>query len=81
MVSGIYDWLSISAGQFHYQTDGFRRNFDLEHDVFDLFAQAAIAPGLNFQTELLQGAPKRATDAYFSAQIYSALSGDATLMQ
>ena len=54
VVSGIYDWFSISAGQFRYQTDGFRRNFDLDHRLFDLFAQAAVTPEFNIQTEFLQ---------------------------
>jgi hypothetical protein len=29
VVSGLYDRFSISAGQFHYQTDGFRKNADV----------------------------------------------------
>ena len=52
VVSGIYDKFSVSAGQFHYNTDGFRKNFDLQHDIYDLFAQAAITPELNVQAEL-----------------------------
>ncbi len=51
VVSGIYDNVSVSAGQFHYQTDGFRRNSDLRHDVQNLFIQAALTPQLNVQTE------------------------------
>ncbi len=51
VVSGIYDNISLSAGQFHYQSDGFRKNFDLNHDIYDFFAQAAITPKLNLQAE------------------------------
>jgi len=51
VVSGLYDRFSLSAGQFHYKTDGFRENFDLKHDITNFFAQAAITPELNIQAE------------------------------
>ena len=51
VVSGIYDQFSVSAGQFHYRSDGFRKNFDVAQDIYDLFAQAAITPELNIQAE------------------------------
>jgi tetratricopeptide (TPR) repeat protein len=54
VVSGIYDNLSLSAGQFHYQSDGFRKNFDIRHNVYDLFAQTALTPDFNVQAELLR---------------------------
>jgi tetratricopeptide (TPR) repeat protein len=52
IVSGVYDRFSVSAGQFHYKTDGFRENFDLEHNITDFFAQAAITPEFNVQGEV-----------------------------
>lgn len=52
VVSGLYDRYSVSAGQFHYQTDGFRDNGDLSTDIYNLFAQAAVTPDFNVQTEL-----------------------------
>ena len=52
VVSGIYDNVSVSAGQFHYQSDGFRRNYDLRHDIGNFFMQAAVTPKLNLQTEV-----------------------------
>ncbi len=52
VVSAIYDGLSISAGQFHYQTNGFRKNNDLEHNIYNIFAQAAISPTFNVQAEV-----------------------------
>ncbi len=52
VVSAIYDGLSLSAGQFHYQTNGFRQNNDLTHDIYNVFAQAAISPTFNVQAEL-----------------------------
>ena len=51
VVSGIYDWLSLSAGQYHFQTNGFRKNFQINHNITDLYAQAAITPELNVQAE------------------------------
>ncbi len=52
IVSGVYDNLSASLGQFHYQTDGFRQNDDYQQDIYDAFAQYAITPDLSFQVEL-----------------------------
>jgi len=52
VLSGIYDQLSYSFGQFHYQTDGFRFNNGLTHNIYNLFAQLALTPGLSVQTEL-----------------------------
>ena len=52
VVSGIYDRYSVSVGQFRYQTDGFRKNADLENNVGDFFLQAALTPELNVQAEV-----------------------------
>ncbi len=51
VVSGIYDKLSLSAGQYLYKANGFRKNFEVRDDISDLFAQAAITPNLNVQAE------------------------------
>jgi Cytochrome c biogenesis factor len=51
VVSGLYDRYSISAGQFHYQTDGFRENADLQSDIYNFYAQAAASPRFNMQGE------------------------------
>ena len=51
VLSGIYDKLSLSAGQYLYKSNGFRKNFDLRDDISDLFAQAAVTPELNVQAE------------------------------
>ena len=53
VVSGLYDRLSVSAGQFHYESDGFRRNADTEQKVYVLFGQAALTPRANVQAEVL----------------------------
>jgi tetratricopeptide (TPR) repeat protein/opacity protein-like surface antigen len=52
VVSALYDGLSISAGAFHYETDGFRPNNDINHDIYNIFAQYAVTPELNLQVEL-----------------------------
>ena len=52
VVSAVHDGLSLSAGQFHYQTNGFRANNDLRHDIYNVFAQAALSPTLNVQAEV-----------------------------
>jgi tetratricopeptide (TPR) repeat protein len=51
VVSGIYDNVSVSAGQFHYETDGFRKNNHLNYDIY-VFSQAALTPQLNVQAEV-----------------------------
>ena len=51
VVSGIYDQFSLSAGQLHYSTDGFRRNADITHNIYNVFAQAALSPEVNVQGE------------------------------
>ena len=51
VVSALYDGFSISGGAFHYQTDGWRSNNDINHDIYDLYAQYAVTPELNIQAE------------------------------
>ncbi len=43
---------SYSLGQFYYASNGFRENSDLHHNIYNLFAQAAVAPNFNLQAEL-----------------------------
>ncbi len=49
VVSALYNHLSFSLGQFHYETDGFRENNDQERDDYELFFQTALSP----QTSIL----------------------------
>jgi Flp pilus assembly protein TadD len=51
VLSGIEENFSYSAGQFHYETDGFRKNAFKKHDVYNAFLQAAIIPDFNIQFE------------------------------
>lgn len=57
-VSGMYDFFSMSAGKFFYNTDGFRQNNDIEQDICNLFMQVAPLYNLNIQAEFR----KRDTD-------------------
>jgi tetratricopeptide (TPR) repeat protein len=55
VASAVYDQFSISAGQYHYETEGFRENFDLKHDIGTVFLQGAVTPELNLQAEFTSG--------------------------
>lgn len=52
IISAVYDRLSLSLGQFHYQTDGFRVNDAYQQDIYNAFAQYAFTPDLSVQLEL-----------------------------
>ena len=51
VLSGTYDAFSGSAGYFKYDTDGYRDNNDLEHEIWNVYTQWAATPTLNFQAE------------------------------
>jgi len=51
IVSGLMGPVSFSAGQYHSETDGFRRNNDLTTDLYNVFAQTRINPRLSVQAE------------------------------
>ena len=50
--SGLFDNLSYSVGQYHYETNGYRPNNDLRQDIYNAFLQARLAPTLSIQGEL-----------------------------
>jgi tetratricopeptide (TPR) repeat protein len=52
IVSALYDRFSVSAGAFHYDTDGFRPNDGFQHNIYNFFMQEAVTPDLNWQIEL-----------------------------
>ncbi len=52
VVSGIANGFSYSVGQFHYETEGFRDNNDLRHDLYNAVAQFAVTPELGLQAEV-----------------------------
>ncbi|NOT84823.1 MAG: tetratricopeptide repeat protein, partial [Methylococcaceae bacterium] len=49
--SGLWDKGSYSLGQFHYETDGFRKNNALNQDIYNAFVQGDITDSLNLQAE------------------------------
>ena len=49
--SGVWNSVSYSLGQLHYQTDGYRRNNDLETAIYSAFLQTAVSNDLNVQAE------------------------------
>jgi hypothetical protein len=51
VVSAVYDRASISLGQFHYNTKGFRDNNDQTHNIYNAFMQYEVSPKFNIQTE------------------------------
>ncbi|MDQ3775793.1 MAG: TonB-dependent receptor [Pseudomonadota bacterium] len=51
VLSGIHNRLSYSLDQFHYQSDGFRKKADVQHDIYNAFAQIALTDKFNIQFE------------------------------
>jgi lipoprotein NlpI len=50
-LSVIINKFSYSLGQLHYETDGFRKNNDLKHNLYNVFAQYEVSPAINLQAE------------------------------
>ena len=50
-LSAVYDKASVSLGQYHFQSDGFRSNNDQKHNIYNAFVQYALTPKLNVQAE------------------------------
>lgn len=48
---GVWGPISYSLGQFHYDTNGFRKNHDLNQDIYNAFVQASLTPNTNAQIE------------------------------
>jgi tetratricopeptide (TPR) repeat protein len=51
-VAKTWEKLSLSAGQFHYETQGFRKNNDIAHDIYNAFASFRFVPSFGVQVEL-----------------------------
>jgi tetratricopeptide (TPR) repeat protein len=49
--SGILNDFSYSLGQFHYETQGFRPNNDIDLNIYNAFVQWRVTPELNVQAE------------------------------
>jgi Flp pilus assembly protein TadD len=51
ILSGLGERLAFSFGQYHYETDGWRENNDLEQDVYNAFVQFSLSPSTSLQFE------------------------------
>ena len=51
VVATVQGKASISAGQFHYETDGWRGNNDQKQDIYNIFAQVELSPKTSIQAE------------------------------
>lgn len=70
--SGLWDNFSYSLGQFHYQTDGFRRNNDIDVNIYNAFVQGRITADLNVQAEYRHREVERGNlESFFSAPVGS----------
>lgn len=49
--AGIWNKLSYSIGQYHYQSDGIRENNAIKQDIYNAFAQYQLSDNLNIQFE------------------------------
>jgi tetratricopeptide (TPR) repeat protein len=49
--SGVLGRLSYSLSQFHYETDGFRKNNDLQQDLYSVFTQMSLSHKTSVQAE------------------------------
>jgi tetratricopeptide (TPR) repeat protein len=52
IVSALDGRFSVSGGAFSYDTDGWRPNAGITHNIYDLFVQSAVTPDFNLQAEL-----------------------------
>lgn len=52
--SVLYDNVSLSVGQLYYETDGYRVNNDLEHQVYDIQLKLAPVDGVTLFAEYRQ---------------------------
>jgi outer membrane receptor protein involved in Fe transport len=52
ILAGVWGPVSYSVGQFHYQTDGFRKNNDLKDNVYNAFLQFSLTPQTSLQGEV-----------------------------
>lgn len=51
VLSGVAGKFSYSLGQYHYETDGVRKNNDEEKDIYNGFFQAMLSPETSVMTE------------------------------
>lgn len=49
--SGLWQKVSYGIGQYHYETDGFRKNNDLNTDTYNVFFQTSLSHNISFMAE------------------------------
>jgi Flp pilus assembly protein TadD len=80
--SGLWDDFSYSLGQFHYQTEGFRKNNDIDANIYNAFAQARITPDLGIQAEYRHREVDRGNlESYFAPQPFDQIFFDKFRLQ
>lgn len=52
VLSAVKDSVSLSVGQFYYETDGFRENDDLKHEIYNAFVQIGLTHKTSIQSEI-----------------------------
>jgi len=53
--SGVWNRLSYSLGQFHYQSDGFRQNNDQDQDIQNAYIQYSVTTATSVLAEIRNG--------------------------
>jgi Tfp pilus assembly protein PilF len=77
ILSGLRGKMSFSLGQFLYDTDGWRENNDLKHEIYNAFLQYSIAPSTHIQFEYRQqDAISGDLGLRFEPEIFSPISRD-----
>lgn len=51
VLAGMAKRYAFSIGQFHYETDGFRQNANVAHDIYNIFLQSAVTTNVDVQFE------------------------------
>ncbi|MFO1349364.1 MAG: FecR domain-containing protein [Gammaproteobacteria bacterium] len=51
VASFLSESFSISAGQYHYETSGFRENNDIDQNIYNLFSQLIVTDKTSIQAE------------------------------
>ena len=74
LVSGVQGDVSFSLGQYHFNTDGFRDNNDLEQDIWLAFVQANLSDKTSVQFEA-----RRSSSEYGDPRIHFYPEDDARL--
>ncbi|MDJ0806641.1 MAG: FecR domain-containing protein [Gammaproteobacteria bacterium] len=51
ILSGLQERFSFSLGQYHYESDGFRANNDIDYDLYNVYGQVSLSPDITLQAE------------------------------